>query len=317
MVLLAGSKSAYLISNLEKNMKLTAILVTLISSLSYAGQAGMVRLDGSSTVFPISEAVAEEFQKANPKIKVSVAESGTGGGFKKILAQEIDITNASRTIKKEEAAAAAEKKITLIEIPVAYDGLTVVVNKKNTWVKSLTMEQLKKIWEPNSTVKTWKDIDPSWPDSKIKFYGPGAASGTFDYFTEHVNGKSGAIRPDFTGSEDDNVIAKGVMGDKDAMGYFGISYFIANEKKLNSVAVANGSSKPVSPTFDTVKNGTYPISRPLFIYVNKDELARPEVSKFVDFYIENAKKLVKDTGYIPMTDEQYKAGISKIATSRK
>jgi phosphate transport system substrate-binding protein len=299
-------------------MKFVAILITLMNSLSaYAGQAGMVKIDGSSTVFPISEAVAEEFQKANPKIKVSVAESGTGGGFKKILAKEIDIANASRTINEKEAATAAANKVTLIEIPVAYDGITVVVNKKNTWAKTLTMEQMKKIWEPNSTVKTWKDVDPSWPDSKIKFYGPGAASGTFEYFTEHVVGKKASIRPDFTGSEDDNVLVKGVVGDKDAMGYFGISYFVANEKKLNAVSISTPTAKAVSPSFETVKDGTYPISRPLFIYVSKEELARPEVSKFVDFYIENAKKLVKDTGYVPMTEEQYKAGISKIASSRK
>jgi phosphate transport system substrate-binding protein len=299
-------------------MKLATILVSsLVSAHAFAGLKGQVRIDGSSTVFPISEAVAEEFQKANKEVKVTVAQSGTGGGFKKFVANEIDISNASRTIKKEEAEAATKANIVWSEVPVAYDGLTIVVNPKNTWVKSITLEQLKKIWEPGSKVTTWKDVDPSWPDSKIKLYGPGADSGTFDYFTEHVNGKSKAIRPDFTASEDDNVLVKGVSGDKDALGYFGIAYYEANAKKLKAVPVAGADGKFVSPTIETVKDGSYPISRPLFIYVNNASLAKAEVSSFVTYYLTNAKKLVSETGYVPMTDAQYKAGMEKIAAVKK
>ncbi|MEI8026029.1 MAG: PstS family phosphate ABC transporter substrate-binding protein [Pseudomonadota bacterium] len=295
----------------------TFLLSSLLSAHALAGLTGQVRIDGSSTVFPISEAVAEEFQKANAGVKVTVAQSGTGGGFKKFVANEIDISDASRTIKKEEAEAAQKANVLWTEVPIAYDGITVVVNPKNTWVKTLTMEQLKKIWEPESKVKTWKDVDASWPDSKIKLYGPGADSGTFDYFTEHVNGKAKAIRPDFTASEDDNVLVKGVAGDKDALGYFGISYYEANAKKLKSVAIAGTDGKFVSPTVETVKDGTYPISRPLFIYVNHASLARAEVANFVSYYLSNAKKLVAETGYVPMTEAQYKAGMAKIAAIKK
>jgi phosphate transport system substrate-binding protein len=300
-------------------MKIASFLLSgfLLSAHALAGLTGQVRIDGSSTVFPISEAVAEEFQKANAGVKVTVAQSGTGGGFKKFVANEIDISDASRTIKKEEAEAAEKAKILWTDVPVAYDGITVVINPKNTWVKSLTIEQLKKIWEPESKVKTWKDVDASWPDSKIKLYGPGADSGTFDYFTEHVNGKAKAIRPDFTASEDDNVLVKGVAGDKDALGYFGIAYYEANSKKVKSVAVAGTDGKFVSPTVETVKDGTYPISRPLFIYVNHASLAKPEVSSFVNYYLTNAKKLVAETGYVPMTEAQYKAGLAKIAAVKK
>ena len=299
-------------------MKIAVLLLTsFLSAHAFAGLSGQVRIDGSSTVYPISEAVAEEFQKANAGVKVTVAQSGTGGGFKKFVAAEIDISNASRTIKKEEAEAAQKAKVLWTEVPIAYDGITLVINPKNTWVKTLTMEQLKTIWEPGSKVKTWKDVDPSWPDSKIKLYGPGADSGTFDYFTEHVNGKAKAIRPDFTASEDDNVLVKGVAGDKDALGFFGISYYEANAKKIKSVAIAGTDGKFVSPTVETVKDGTYPISRPLFIYVSHASLARAEVANFVSYYLSNANKLVSETGYVPMTDAQYKAGMAKIAAIKK
>lgn len=299
-------------------MKLaTFFLSGFFSAHALAGLTGSVKIDGSSTVFPISEAVAEEFQKANAGVKVTVALSGTGGGFKKFVANEIDIADASRTIKKEEAEAAQKANILWTELPIAYDGITIVVNPKNTWAKTLTKEQLKKLWEPESKVKTWKDLDASWPDSKIKLYGPGADSGTFDYFTEHVNGKAKAIRPDFTASEDDNALVKGVAGDKDALGYFGISYYEANAKKVKSVPIAGADGKFVSPTVETVKDGTYPISRPLFIYVNHTSMARAEVSSFVNYYLTNAKKLVSETGYVPMTDAQYKAGLAKIAAIKK
>lgn len=274
--------------------------------------AGEIKIDGSSTVFPITEAVAEEFLAVHPDVKVPVGVSGTGGGFKKWIAKETDISDASRPIKDQEAADAKAAGIEYIELEVAFDGLSVLVNPENTWVESLTVEELKKIWAPDSTVKTWQDVRPEWPADAIKLYAPGTDSGTFDYFTEEINGESGAIRPDFTASEDDNVLVQGIAGDKNALGFFGFAYYEENQDKLKLVAIDSGSG-PILPNFDTIKDGTYkPLSRPLFMYVNKESLSRPEVKSFLTFYLESAKDIVKSVGYVALPDEKYEAGLSAI-----
>ena len=274
--------------------------------------SGEVKIDGSSTVFPITEAVAEEFRAVYPDVKVPIGVSGTGGGFKKFAANETDISNASRPIKDGEAEAAKANGVEYIELLVAYDGLSVLVNPANTWVDSLTVEELQKIWGPDSTVKTWKDVRAEWPAEEIKLYAPGTDSGTFDYFTEEINGKSGAIRPDFIGSEDDNVLVQGIAGDKNALGFFGFAYYVENMDKLKGVKIDNGNGA-VEPTFDTIKDGSYaPLSRPIFIYVKKASLERPEVKAFVTFYLETAKDILKEVGYVALPDEGYTAGLNKI-----
>ncbi|AHM56898.1 phosphate ABC transporter ATP-binding protein, PhoT family [Peptoclostridium acidaminophilum DSM 3953] len=277
-----------------------------------AGLTGEIKIDGSSTVFPITEAVAEEFLAQNPDVKIPVGVSGTGGGFKKFTAKEIDINDASRPIKDEEKQLAEQNGIEYAEIKVAYDGLSVVVNPENTWVDSLTVDELKKIWAPDSTVKTWKDVRPEWPAEAIKFYAPGTDSGTFDYFTEEINGESGAMRADITPSEDDNVLVQGISGDKNAIGFFGFAYYEENADKLKVVKIDNGSG-PIEPKFDTIKSGDYaPLSRPLFLYVNKESLTRPEVKSFLQFYIENAGTLAAEVGYVALPDEDYTAGLELI-----
>jgi phosphate transport system substrate-binding protein len=273
---------------------------------------GTIKIDGSSTVFPISQAVAEEFMKENPGVKVTVAESGTGGGFKKMAAGEIDIADASRTIKDDEKSAAAAKGIEPVEIPVAYDGIAVVVNKENKFVDSLKVEELKKIWEPNSKVKTWKDVRPEWPAEPIKLYGPGTASGTFDYFTKEIVGEEKKSRTDYTASEDDNVLVKGVEGDKGALGYFGFAYYLENKDQLKIVKIDAGKGA-IEPTEKTIKDGTYaPLSRKIYIYPAKKALARPEVKAFVKFYLEMAKDMVKEVGYVPLPDSDYQKGLELV-----
>lgn len=266
---------------------------------------GEIKIDGSSTVFPITEAVAEEFTILNPELQIPVGVSGTGGGMTKFIAGEIDIADASRPIKAEEKANAEKAGIEYLEFMVAYDGLSVLVNKDNTWVDNLTTEELKKIWEPGSTVKTWKDVRPEWPNEPIKLYAPGTDSGTFEYFTETINKKAGAIRPDYTGSEDDNVLVKGISGDKNALGFFGYAYYAENKDKLKAVAIDAGKG-PVAPSYDSIKDGSYsPLSRPLFIYVNKAALERTEVMEFLRFYLKNAAELSADVGYIALPDKDY------------
>ncbi|TCS96733.1 PstS family phosphate ABC transporter substrate-binding protein [Hazenella coriacea] len=273
---------------------------------------GEVKIDGSSTVFPVTQAVAEEFMKANPGVKVTLAESGTGGGFKKWAAGDIDINDASRPIKDEEKALAAEKKIEPVEISVAYDGIALVVNKDNNFVDSLTVDELKKIWEPNSKVKTWKDVRPNFPAEPIKLYGPGTASGTFDYFTDEIVGEEGKSRTDYTQSEDDNVLVKGVQNDKSSLGYFGFAYYLENQDKLKIVKVDAGKGA-IEPTEETINNGTYaPLSRPIFIYPSKQSLEKPEVKAFVKFYLENAKDLVKEIGYVPLPDADYQKSLELV-----
>jgi len=275
--------------------------------------SGEVKIDGSSTVFPITEAVAEEFQLAHPGVRVTVGVSGTGGGFKKFGAGETDISNASRPIKDAEKAAAEQNGMEVIEIPIAYDGLSVIVNKENTWVDQLTIEELNKIWSPESTVKLWSDVRPEWPKEEIKLYGPGTDSGTFDYFTEVVNGEAQKSRADYSASEDDNVLVQGVAGDKYSLGYFGYAYYEENADKLKLVPIVNKEGKAVLPSKETIMDGSYnPLSRPLYIYVSKKSLERQEVKEFVKFYLENASELVPSVYYVPLNPDEYQASLAKI-----
>lgn len=301
-----------------KNIKrfIVSILIAVLSLSAIAcsekesknNLTGSIKSDGSSTVGPITQAVAEEFNKENKDVNITIGISGTGGGFKKFVLGETDISNASRKVKDSEIAKAKENKIEMIELEVAYDGIAVVVNKENTWAADLTTDELKKMWEPESKVKLWSDVRPEWPKETIKFYSPGTDSGTFEYFTEAINGEAKNIRADITASEDDNVLVTGVAGDKYAIGYFGLSYYEENKDKLNIVKV-NG----VQPSIDTVRDGSYnPLSRPLYLYVNKNSLTRPEVKAFIAYYLENAKNLVGDVGYIPLEDEKYEAGKNKL-----
>jgi len=296
---------------------LTGMLTLFIASTGFAGSPtlkGTVKVDGSSTVFPITEAVAEEFGKVKEhrRVRVTVGVSGTGGGFKKFLAGETDINDASRPIKQKEIDKAKKNGVQYIELPVAYDGLSVVVNKSNTWVDFLTVAELHKIWKPGSTVKTWKDIRSNWPNQKIQLYGPGTDSGTFDYFTEVINGKSQVSRSDFTKSEDDNVLVTGVAGDKGSLGYFGFAYYVENKDKLKVVPIQQGDKKPVAPTMTTINNGAYaPLSRPIFIYVNLKSAKKPEVREFVRFYLKQAKELATEVGYVPLPDQEYQKYLDK------
>lgn len=279
---------------------------------------GVLRADGSSTVYPIAEAVSEEFSEAAPNVNVTVGRSGTGGGFKRFSAGEVDISNASRPIKKGEAEMAAAKGIEFVELPVAYDGLTVVVNKGNTWVKQLTIDQIKKIFTASGAAKTWKDVDPSWPAETIKIYSPGTDSGTFDYFKEVIAGKDGKIRSDMSVSEDDNVLVKGVEGDKNAIGFFGYAYYKANKDRLNDVLVVNPKTgAAVEPTPTTIEDGSYaPFSRPLFIYVNKASLAKPHVKAYAQFFLDHAPELVAEVGYVQLPKALYDRAKANLAAGK-
>lgn len=268
-----------------------------------------VKIDGSSTVFPITEAVAEDFQQQRRgAARVTVGVSGTGGGFKKFCRGETDISDASRPIKTEEMAACKKAGIQYIELPVAYDALTVVVNPRNNWVSSMTVADLKKIWEPQAQGKitNWSQVRQGWPNAPLKLYGPGADSGTFDYFTEAVVGESKSSRTDYTGSEDDNVLVQGVSRDRNALGYFGYAYYAANKGRLKAVGIDNGKGSPVLPSKQTVENGTYqPLSRPIFIYVNAKSANRDDVKQFVEYYMSNAPKLVSEVNYVPLPAQAY------------
>ena len=270
-------------------------------------KSGVISIDGSSTVFPITEAVAEEFRTEQKDVQITIGVSGTGGGFKKFSRGEIDINDASRPIKEQEAAICKENNVEFVELTVAFDGLAVLVNKANTWVNDITVEELKMIWEPaaQGKITKWNQIRKEWPAEEFHLYGPGVASGTYDYFTEAIVGKSGASRGDFTASEDDNVLVQGIEGDKNSLGFFGLAYYEENKDQLKLVPV-NAGKGAISPTLETVKNGTYaPLSRPVFIYVSKKSAQRPEVKSFVEYYISNASKLVNEVGYIPVPDDQY------------
>jgi len=272
---------------------------------------GDVKIDGSSTVYPITEAIAEEFRVNQPNVKVTVGVSGTGGGFNKFSRGETDINDASRPIKAQEAATCEENKIKYLELTIAFDGLAVLVNKENTWVDHFTVDELKKIWEPSAqgTITKWSQIRAGWPDEQFNLYGPGVASGTYDYFTEAIVGKSGSSRGDYTASEDDNVLVQGISGDKNSIGFFGLAYYEENIEKLRLVGVDSGSG-PIEPSSQTVKDGTYaPLSRPVFIYVNNVAAKRKEVIAFVNFYLNNAASLVPDVGYIALPQEEYQKGL--------
>jgi len=278
--------------------------------------SGAIKIDGSSTVYPITEAVAEEFRVDNPKVKVTIGISGTGGGFKKFGRGETDISDASRPIKQKEIEVCQESNISYVNLEVAYDGLAVIINPENDWVDHFTVDELRILWEPaaQGVIMKWNQIRPEWPNEEIHLFGPGVASGTFDYFTEAVVGESGSSRGDFTASEDDNVLVQGVAGDKYGLGFFGLAYYEENADKLKLVAV-DGGGGPVQPSIETVSNGTYtPLSRPLFIYVNSKAAARKEVQAFVKFYLDNAPVLSEEVGYVPLPEEAYTLQAEKFSS---
>lgn len=276
---------------------------------------GDVRIDGSSTVYPITEAVAEEFRKEQPRVQVTVGISGTGGGFKKFSRGETDINDASRPIKELEAKSCSENNITYVELKIAFDGLAVLVSKENDWVDHFTVAELKKIWEPaaQGTITKWSQIRKGWPDTEFNLYGPGVASGTYDYFTEVIVGAMGSSRGDYTASEDDNVLVQGIAGDKNAIGFFGLAYYEENTDKLKLVPIDNDKG-PVLPSAVTVRDGTYaPLSRPVFIYVKDAAVKKPEVTAFVNFYLKNAATLASDVGYVALPENEYQDAIAKFS----
>lgn len=277
--------------------------------------SGTIEVDGSSTVFPVSEAVAEEFHKLNPGVNVNVGISGTGGGFERFTVGEIDISDASRLMKESEAEAAADNGITYLELRVGTDGLSVVVSPENDFVECLTVEELKAVWEPGSTINNWSQVRAGFPDRPLRLYGADTDSGTFDYFTEEIVGEVQASRSDYTASADDNVLVQGIGGDRNALGYFGFAYYTENRDKVKVVAIDAGEGC-VTPTAETIESGKYkPLSRPLFIYVNEESLDKPEVRAFVEFYLTNAASLVREIGYVALADEVYQAGLADLGAS--
>ena len=276
---------------------------------------GTIEVDGSSTVFPVSEAVAEEFHKLNPGVNVNVGISGTGGGFERFTVGEIDISDASRLMKESEAAAAADNGITYLDLRVGTDGLSVVVSPENDFVECLTVEELKAVWEPGSTIKNWSQVRAGFPDRPLRLYGADTDSGTFDYFTEEIVGEVQASRSDYTASADDNVLVQGIGGDRNALGYFGFAYYTENRDKVKVVAIDAGEGC-VTPTAETIESGEYkPLSRPLFIYVNEESLDKPEVRAFVEFYLTNAASLVREVGYVALDEEVYQSGLADLGAS--
>jgi phosphate transport system substrate-binding protein len=302
--------------------RLLSGVMALALGLTAAGcgsNTEIIKIDGSSTVFPITEAVAEEFQREHKGAVVTVGVSGTGGGFQKFCRGELDLADASRPIRQVEMDACAGAGITFIELPVAYDGITIVVHPKNTWAQSMTVAELKKLWEPaaEGKITRWSQIREGWPDREIHLFGAGVDSGTFDYFTEAIVGKQDASRGDYTSSEDDNMLVQGVSGDEYSLGFFGYAYYETNQNKLRAVAIDDGSGKsPVLPTPETIRTGQYrPLSRPVFIYVYIKSLDRPIVQQFADYYVQNAPKLVREVGYVPLTGEEYQL-VAKRASGR-
>jgi len=298
---------------------LAGFAIALASTNRASAQSTVVKIDGSSTVFPITEAVAEEFQRENKDTKVTVGISGTGGGFKKFVRGEIDIADASRPISEKEMADAKAAGIEYVELPIAFDALTVMVNPKNDWIKELKVEELKKIWSPEAQQKItkWNQVNSSWPDAPLTLYGAGSDSGTFDYFTEAINGKAKSSRGDYTASEDDNVLVQGIGNDKNALGYFGYAYYAENQDKLKAVPIVNKQGKAVAPSPETVKYGSYnPLSRPIFIYVNKKSLEKPEVKQFVEFYLKNAPELVAEVKYVALPQPAYESASKRLAEQK-
>lgn len=300
----------------------TLALALATAGGAYAQSVPTVKVDGSSTVFPITEAVAEDFQKSQKgKVRVTVGISGTGGGFKKFCRGETDIANASRPILKSEMDECRKLGITYLEMPVAYDALTVVVNPKNAFIKSMTVAELKKVWEPSAQGKVthWNQVNAAWPNAPIKLFGAGSDSGTFDYFTEAITGKAKSSRGDYTASEDDNVLVQGVNRDVNALGYFGFAYYAENRERLKAVPIVDKDGKPaIAPSAETVINGTYqPLSRPIFIYVNAKSATKPEVKEFLGYFNKNAEKLVKEVKYVPLPAKAYAYNQDTLAKMRE
>ena len=307
--------------------RLVAAVVGLALAAAGPAQAaslkGRIAADGSSTVYPITEAVAEEFQKAHDDVRVTVGISGTGGGFKRFGRGETDISDASRPIKSSEGELCAKHGVEYVELPVAFDGLSVVVHPSNTWAETMTVKELKMLWEPaaEGKVTRWSQLRADWPDQEIHLFGPGVDSGTFDYFTEAIVGKAQSSRGDFTSSEDDNVLVQGVSSDPLALGFFGLAYYEQNQDRLKLVAIddenpANGAG-PILPSAETVESGTYaPLARPIFIYVSQKAAARPEVSAFIEFYLREAPSLVKEVGYISLPGDVYELARQRFAARR-
>ena len=308
---------------MKKQIKTILFICTSVLIISCAGNSekaiktdqleGSIKIDGSSTVYPITEAIAEEFRDVEPKVKVTIGVSGTGGGFKKFGRSEIAIANASRSIKDQEAKNCDENNIPYLELSVAYDGLAVLVNPENTWVDFLTVDELNTIWNPTAqnTIMYWDQVREGWPHEELHLFGPGTASGTYDYFSEAICGKKVGTRGDYTASEDDHILVQGIATDKNGLGFFGLAYYEENKEKLKLVGVDNGKGV-IIPTMETVSNGTYaPLSRPIFIYVNDAAKKRKEVKEFVSFYLNNAASIVKDVGYIPLTNTEYNREITK------
>lgn len=287
---------------------------------SSARDVAVIRIDGSSTVFPVAEAVAEEFQLAgNNRVRVTVGLSGTGGGFKKLCRGEIDVANASRPILTEEMEKCRASGIRYLELPIAFDAITVVVNPANDWVKSISIADLKKMWEPaaQDQIKSWNQVRSDWPDMRLMLFGPGADSGTFDYFTEAVSHKAKASRGDYTASEDDNVLVQGVENNKFALGYFGFAYYASHKDRMHAVAIEQADGTAVLPSIETVTNGTYqPLSRPLFIYVKESSLERPEVRAFIEFYLTNGAALAQEVGFVPLPQEASKTALEHFRNNR-
>ena len=301
-------------------MKRTVLASAFLALAASSVQAeSLVKVDGSSTVYPVTEAVAEDFQKSvKGEIKVTVGISGTGGGFKKFCRGEIDVANASRPILKKEMEDCAKEGITYYELPVAFDALTVVVNPKSK-ITQLSVAQLKKMWEPDAQgkVSNWNQVDPSFPDAPLNLFGAGSDSGTFDYFTEAINGKSKASRGDYTASEDDNVLVQGVSRDVNAIGYFGYAYYAENQGKLKAVAIVNSKGEAVLPSEKTVIDGSYnPLARPIFIYVSAKALERAEVRQFVDFYMKSAPALTSEVKYVPLPAKAYEANMEHMKSKK-
>ena len=284
-------------------------------------QDKIVKIDGSSTVYPITEAVAEEFQKAKKNaIKVTVGISGTGGGFKKFCRGETDISDASRPILKKEMEECKAAGIEYYELPVAFDALTVVINPKNSFIKQLTIAEMKKMWEPaaQGKVTRWNQVNPAWPDQPMKLFGPGADSGTFDYFTEAIVGKSKSSRGDFTASEDDNVLVQGVSRDVNGLGYFGFAYYVENKDKLKAVPIVNEKGQAVMPSMEAVEKGIYsPLARPIFIYLNAKSVGKPEVKEFTEYYMKNGAKLSKEVKYVPLPAKAYVQAWDHVLNGKK
>jgi phosphate transport system substrate-binding protein len=290
-----------------------AILLTILVACG-AGDSNTIEIDGSSTVFPITQAVAEEFRKEHPHVQIPIGISGTGGGFRRFTTGETAISNASREIKDAEREQAAEHGVEFIEMAVAFDGLSVLVSTRNDFVDCLTTDEINKIWDRGSTVDNWSEVRDGFPDQTVRLYGPDTSSGTFDYFTKAINGQAQVSRADYTASADDNVLVQGIAGDKNSLGYFGYAYYKENEDKLKIVGVDNGNGC-TSPTAETINSGSYaPLSRPLYLYINVEALQRPDVVAFLNFYLDNATELAQEVGYVGLSEAEYDVGRELIAS---